>query len=287
MKDWQIRVNNNSALWREVERINTAYRSYAFDSINCGIAFEYSKTTSGAKFTQSFSLEPRSESLKRIEGDRFDFGKYLVNQILENMGVYDSLVKKHLNSFEAYVQYKSEITITFERHRLFKKDDYDNTPKPKRNFLARFFVDDSTHESYRYSEFSEKQRYEEEMLKKFTYNPEFPYVLLHLEAVTPWKYHKKDFQYSFSDIVTCYEWAVGKKGHMTFVEEQRRIVTDSLRYDVLKRDGFRCRVCGATVSDGAKLEVDHIIPVSKGGKSTMDNLQTLCERCNRGKRDKI
>ncbi|MBR2352886.1 MAG: HNH endonuclease, partial [Clostridia bacterium] len=40
---------------------------------------------------------------------------------------------------------------------------------------------------------------------------------------------------------------------------------------------------GATSRDGVKLEVDHIIPVSKGGKSTLDNLQTLCERCNRGK----
>ena len=46
-------------------------------------------------------------------------------------------------------------------------------------------------------------------------------------------------------------------------------------------------LCGASANDGVKLEVDHIVPVSKGGKSTMDNLQTLCERCNRGKRDKL
>ncbi|MBE5740897.1 MAG: HNH endonuclease [Clostridiales bacterium] len=74
---------------------------------------------------------------------------------------------------------------------------------------------------------------------------------------------------------------------MTFVQEQRRMVTDDMRYNVLKRDGFRCCICGATAKDGVKLEVDHIIPVSKGGKSTMNNLQTLCERCNRGKRDKL
>lgn len=287
MKNWQIQVNNNSLLWREIEKINSAYLSYAFDAIRCDMAFEYSKTTSGAKFTNSFSIEPRSETLKRIEGDRFDFGKYLVEQILENMSAYDALVKKYIKAFEIYVKYKSEITSAFEKYRLFKKEDYDNTPQPKRNFIARFFVDDSTHESYRYSEFRDKQIYEEEMLKNRTYSPKFPYVLLHLDAVTPWKYHKKDFQYSFSNIVTCYERAKGKKGQMTFIEQQRRVVTDSLRYDVLKRDGFRCRVCGATASDGVKLEVDHIIPVSKGGKSTMDNLQTLCERCNRGKRDKI
>lgn len=280
MKDWQIRVNNNSPLWREVERINSAYRSYAFDAIRCDMVFEYSKTTNGAKFTNSFSIEPRSETLKRIDGDRFDFGKYLVEQILENMSAYDSLVNKYIKAFEIYVKYKSEITSAFEKYRLFKKEDYHNSPQPKRNFIVRFFVDE-------YSEFLDKQRYEEEMLKNRTYNPEFPYVLLHLDAVTPWKYHKKDFRYAFSDIITCYERARGKKGQMTFIEQQRRVVTDSLRYDVLKRDGFRCCVCGATASDGVKLEVDHIIPVSKGGKSTMDNLQTLCERCNRGKRDKI
>lgn len=72
-----------------------------------------------------------------------------------------------------------------------------------------------------------------------------------------------------------------------FVAEQRRLMTDSLRYDVLKRDGFRCQICGATAKDGYKLHVDHIVPVSKGGKTELSNLRTLCERCNMGKSDKL
>lgn len=56
--------------------------------------------------------------------------------------------------------------------------------------------------------------------------------------------------------------------------------------DVLKRDNFTCQICGRTISDGAKLEVDHRVPVAKGGKSTMDNLWTLCFECNRGKSTK-
>lgn len=75
--------------------------------------------------------------------------------------------------------------------------------------------------------------------------------------------------------------------HRRFVAQQRRLMTDSLRYDVLQRDGFRCQICGATAADGYKLHVDHILPVSKGGKTEMSNLRTLCERCNMGKRDKI
>lgn len=75
--------------------------------------------------------------------------------------------------------------------------------------------------------------------------------------------------------------------HRRFVAEQRRLMKDSLRYDVLARDGFRCQICGATADDGYKLHVDHILPVSKGGKTEMSNLRTLCERCNMGKSDKI
>ena len=60
-------------------------------------------------------------------------------------------------------------------------------------------------------------------------------------------------------------------------------MTPSLRYKIMQRDGFRCRLCGASAADGAKLHVDHICPVSKGGKTEPDNLRTLCERCNLGK----
>jgi len=51
----------------------------------------------------------------------------------------------------------------------------------------------------------------------------------------------------------------------TFIAAQRRLMSDSLRYDVMRRDGFRCRICGATQKDGVRLHVDHIVPVSRGG----------------------
>lgn len=70
------------------------------------------------------------------------------------------------------------------------------------------------------------------------------------------------------------------------LKSRERTISLSLRYDVLKRDNFTCQVCGRTISDGAKLEVDHRVPIAKGGKSTMDNLWTLCFECNRGKSTK-
>lgn len=61
----------------------------------------------------------------------------------------------------------------------------------------------------------------------------------------------------------------------------------SLRWRVLVRDGQKCVVCGASRSEGARLEVDHIVPVSRGGGDEMENLRALCRECNRGRGDRI
>ena len=63
---------------------------------------------------------------------------------------------------------------------------------------------------------------------------------------------------------------------------ERGILTLKLRYEIFKRDNFRCVLCGATRNED-KLEIDHIIPISKGGKTIKSNLRTLCFKCNRGK----
>jgi 5-methylcytosine-specific restriction endonuclease McrA len=67
-----------------------------------------------------------------------------------------------------------------------------------------------------------------------------------------------------------------KKAMEQSIAYQRTMMTTGKRYDVLRRDKFTCQICGRTQNDGAKLEVDHIIPVSKGGKTADHNLQTLC-----------
>ena len=66
------------------------------------------------------------------------------------------------------------------------------------------------------------------------------------------------------------------------IKKERGILTLKLRYEVFKRDGFQCVLCGAT-GKKSRLEIDHIIPVSKGGKTIKLNLRTLCFNCNRGK----
>lgn len=61
-------------------------------------------------------------------------------------------------------------------------------------------------------------------------------------------------------------------------------ISDSLRFRVLKESGGRCALCGAS-KDASPLDVDHIIPRSKHGKTEYANLQVLCAKCNRSKRD--
>ena len=74
------------------------------------------------------------------------------------------------------------------------------------------------------------------------------------------------------------------KSKTTHDANERRSGYVKYRFAVLLRDGFKCQYCGAT-KDTDSLHVDHIVPFSKGGKNTMDNLITSCSRCNHSKRD--
>ena len=59
-------------------------------------------------------------------------------------------------------------------------------------------------------------------------------------------------------------------------------LSGSLRYEVLKRAGFRCELCGIPGNERA-LEVDHILPRKHGGEDDLTNLQALCFKCNANK----
>ena len=76
-----------------------------------------------------------------------------------------------------------------------------------------------------------------------------------------------------------------KKSSVATHHKTTRIITTKLRYQVLKRDNFKCCFCGASPAKdpAVELHIDHIIPFSKGGETTIDNLQTLCSKCNLGK----
>ena len=73
------------------------------------------------------------------------------------------------------------------------------------------------------------------------------------------------------------------------ISYQRALMTSQLREKIKIRDNYTCKQCGLSIFDEPNLllEIDHIIPLSKDGKTTVENLQTLCWKCNRKKGSKI
>ena len=64
---------------------------------------------------------------------------------------------------------------------------------------------------------------------------------------------------------------------------KRKAFSSKKRRKIMERDKYRCKLCG----DHKDLEIDHIIPVSKGGSNEASNLQTLCKLCNIRKSDSM
>lgn len=99
--------------------------------------------------------------------------------------------------------------------------------------------------------------------------------------------YQKAFTYSLKEAMDTIELVHMQIEKKKTKEYQRALMSDSLRYEIMSRDGFRCQLCGISAKDGAILHVDHILPIAKGGKTVKPNLRTLCDRCNLGKRDKL
>lgn len=70
-------------------------------------------------------------------------------------------------------------------------------------------------------------------------------------------------------------------------KNQRKLATRKLREKIMQRDNYTCQICGKYMPDEVGLQVDHIIPVSKGGKTVASNLRVLCSKCNSSKSDKV
>lgn len=84
---------------------------------------------------------------------------------------------------------------------------------------------------------------------------------------------------------TSFPWRSPARDDAPQSGSRREYISPKTRWEVMKRDGFKCKKCGKTHED-ERLEVDHVIPASKGGTSEESNLEALCVTCNRGKGDR-
>jgi diadenosine tetraphosphate (Ap4A) HIT family hydrolase len=98
------------------------------------------------------------------------------------------------------------------------------------------------------------------------------------------EYKRKKLIGICNEKIRQYEEKYGKKIWIHRARDSR-VVPGSLRYIVLKRAKGRCELCGIP-NEEKFLDVDHIIPINKGGKTVLENLQALCYTCNSQKSDR-
>lgn len=89
-------------------------------------------------------------------------------------------------------------------------------------------------------------------------------------------YERIQFLSQFNFTVTRYEYDC---------KNQRALMTREIRHQIIERDKSICQNCGK-LCKVSEIEIDHIKPISKGGKTILSNLQVLCIKCNRTKSNK-
>lgn len=89
-------------------------------------------------------------------------------------------------------------------------------------------------------------------------------------------------KYTSSQILSSFEFETAA-APLPFEQTSRSPISESVRSEVWRRDRGQCVFCGSKEN----LQFDHIIPVSRGGATTAQNLQLLCQQCNLAKGSKI
>lgn len=241
-------VEENSKLYGEILKLNASYHFYS------DFSSEYS-------FYEDCSSKRKLETLSLYD--------VLLSTIGSNQKFFEKLlvqIQKNIQNYKSYcIKYDKLLSKVYEY-------DTDGLKIKQKTFI----------------------KIEKDLCDKIKLKPKlFTIVTIHANYTSPQgrNSYNREEQFRFNALVNAYDDYIRiKNSHQEYqytVKTERAKMTDSLRYDILKRDGFRCQLCGATAKEGAKLHVDHIIPVSKGGKTVASNLRTLCDRCNMGKSDKI
>lgn len=199
---------------------------------------------------------------------------------LDLNNVFFSYIEKHLEACSTPI---SKIDKNISNYKLYCYDYNNLTTSVTQESAKEFKVPFNTFINI-----------EESIVKKNKLSPQCTFTIRISASYTSPQgrnSYSKHYDYDYDQIASSYKevWRLisGRQSRAYQVQVERAKLSDSLRYDVLRRDGFKCQICGATAQEGAKLHVDHIIPVSKGGKTELSNLRTLCDRCNLGKSDKI
>lgn len=141
--------------------------------------------------------------------------------------------------------------------------------KRRRRQLAEV-MDDGR--EFRFVTIRDQTRYRQRNYQKFSYVVSVPDKELAVDL--NWLKRRRDAleQVGFETTLRKYH-----------AKSQRSLMTPELRRRIAERDNYTCQICGKYMPDGVGLHIDHIVPVSRGGKTVPSNLQVLCSKCNGSK----
>ena len=224
-----------------------------------------------------------------------DFSKSRSHRLLEKHDAPDTVKQLLVSLLGINASLPSEMQSS-ERKLLIDACKIENFTRPfeadgrKRSFRARLLPE--SHPDFRDDVggsivFTSKNSPGEEQSYRRGYDQGFGAAVRAMKANTSLRIIEKELE-------VIHKWRTeplqvigtlpGGKEEITIgLQFRRGNISLSLRFAVLQRDKSRCVLCGASASTGATLEIDHVIPISKGGDDSINNLQTLCYECNRGK----
>lgn len=189
---------------------------------------------------------------------------YLIGYMNDNLTDFTNALYDTAHNREAYILYKEDV-LKIDRNAGFDKE---------------------------IKHFREKKlkKYETKLFNKYLLEP-----TLYLDVKVVLSYYdmgdnfkgRKHYDFKEEEIKSYIGRLKNRSGYFYNDDEiwqaltryERGKVSLKLRFSIYERDNYTCKCCG---KHGYRndLEIDHIVPISRGGKSTYDNLQTLCHNCN-------
>jgi len=229
-----------------------------------------------------------------IINNKYEF--YKPSCTFDDSHVYDNEIFYNSISCEDYLIYQ----LQYKKHNVVKEMLNINSNKPKYtsyceeiNQIQQFgrYIKNSNNLNINYLLPLEKKIFEQNKLKpktNFTIH-----INLYCSKINGDVYSKKSQIFSSEEINHLIKRLNNKNRNFyndneiwnSICRVERGRVSNKMRFAIYKRDHYRCKLCGKSDTFDY-LEIDHIKPIAKGGKSTYDNLQTLCRRCNKEKGDK-
>ena len=189
---------------------------------------------------------------------------YLIYQLQFKQNEFKNAIEATNRNLKLYLEYKEVVRAQC----VFNKFDTQEIPKNTKRV----------------------SKYEERNFNKLLLKPTVIFrvrITLYREKMNGVVQARKSAVFDKEQVLGIIDQLNNRKGNFYCNEEiwnsicrvERAKVSNKMRFSILARDHHRCRKCGSRYG----LEIDHIVPIAKGGKSTYDNLQTLCHRCNKKK----